>query len=92
MAPSWTLLGLPSLTRQPGQGPTTAAALLQEIATQGGARSKVHRWRPGTQTWEGHALKLSFGDFSLAGDEGYLVRCSQPSTYVPRRGDLLRGE
>lgn len=76
LSPGWNLIGLPKL-------PTTLTAeqLLDGIENQGGNCSEADRWQYGG--WTGHIHNLPFNNFTLRTDEGYFVKCSLASTYIP---------
>jgi hypothetical protein len=76
LTPGWNLIGLPRLP-----GLLTAEQLLDGIEAQGGNCSEIDRWLNGG--WNGHIHNLPFNNFTLRTDEGYFVKCSQASTYIP---------
>ena len=81
--PVWTLIGVPLLP-----GPMTAESLLVEATAQGGECTEIYRWDPLLGAWQGHIRGLPFGNFSIADDEGYFVKCANATVYTP--GGALR--
>jgi hypothetical protein len=77
LVPGWNLIGLPKLP-----GAMNAEQLLDGIEVQGGNCSEIDRWLNGG--WNGHVHNLPFNTFTLRTDEGYFVKCTQGSAYVPR--------
>ena len=55
--------------------------MLVGIAAQGGACGEIDRWYAGN--WQGHIKGLGFNNFAIVTDQGYFVKCTQRSTYVP---------
>ena len=76
LTPGWNLVGFPKLT-----GTLDAEQLLDGIETQGGNCSEIDRWLNGG--WAGHIHNLPFNIFDLQTDQGYFVKCTVPSIYVP---------
>jgi hypothetical protein len=77
LVPGWNLIGLPRLP-----GAMNAEQLLDGIEAQSGNCSEIDRWLNGG--WNGHVHNLPFNNFTLRTDEGYFVKCTQGSAYVPR--------
>jgi len=80
--PGWNLIAIPKLTCSP-----LAEDVLVGIAAQGGACGEMDRWYAGN--WQGHIKGLSFNNFAIAADQGYFVKCTQHSTYVPCQATRL---
>ena len=74
--PGWNLISTPKLTCSP-----LAEDVLVGIAAQGGACGEIDRWYAGN--WQGHIKGLGFNNFAIVTDQGYFVKCTQRSTYVP---------
>jgi hypothetical protein len=55
--------------------------VLVGIASQGGACGEMDRWYAGN--WQGHIKGLSFNNFAIATDQGYFIKCTQRSSYLP---------
>jgi hypothetical protein len=83
--PGWNLVSFPKLLCT-----LTAEGLLDGIAAQGGACSEADRWLNGG--WDGHIKDLPFNNFTLTDNQGYFVKCTQHSTYVPCQGTILNSE
>lgn len=76
LQPGWNLVGVP----YPASG-HTAQSLLSGIAGQGGACTEIDRWSQGA--WDAHIKDLPFNDFEILPSEGYFVKCSQASGFIP---------
>ena len=76
LQPGWNLVGVPYPSRV-----YVAQTLLDDINGQGGSCSEIDRWLNGG--WDPHLDGLPFNDFLIEPDEGYFVRCTQASTFVP---------
>lgn len=68
----WNLIGVP----YPESG-YTAQSLLDSLNALGDACSEIDRWQFGN--WNAHVDGLPFNDFGISTDQGYFVKCSQPS-------------
>lgn len=76
LQPGWNLIGVP----YPASG-YTAQSLLDGITSQGGACSEIDRWYNGG--WMAHINGYPFNNFDVEPSEGYFVKCTQSSTFVP---------
>lgn len=76
LQPGWNLVSVP----YPESG-YMAQSVLDGINAQGGNCTEIDRWRNGG--WDAHLNGLPFNNFSIAPDQGYFVKCSQASTFVP---------
>jgi hypothetical protein len=54
---------------------------LDAITSQGGACSEIDRWYNGG--WVAHINGYPFNNFTVQPSEGYFVKCTQSSTFVP---------
>jgi len=76
LLPGWNLIGIP----YPATG-YVAESVLDDIVSQSGACSDINRWYNGG--WDGHIYEAPFNNFGVVPDQGYFVRCSIASTFVP---------
>ncbi|MCD6291573.1 MAG: hypothetical protein J7M34_13825, partial [Anaerolineae bacterium] len=83
--PGWNLVSFPKLP-----GMVRAEDVLDGIAAQGGACIEIDHWEFGG--WQGHIKDLPFNNFELREDEGYFVKCSQRSTYLPQQMAMQGGK
>ncbi len=77
LSAGWNLVGVP----YPANG-NTAMTVVNGINNQGGACSELVRWVNGA--WGTYIDGVPFTDFALLPYEGYFVKCTVPSTYVPQ--------
>ena len=75
--PGWNLIGVPF----PPSG-YQAQSLLDGITSQGGACGEIDGWINGG--WSAHINGLPFNNFPIDPDQGYFVKCSVASTFVPQ--------
>ena len=76
LVPGWNLVGFP----YPEQG-YKAEGILDAVNAQGGNCSEIDHWVNGG--WLSHLLGFTFNDFDILPTEGYFIRCSASSSFVP---------
>lgn len=76
LTPGWNLVSFPRLTC-----PLHAEQVLDGIEAQGGNCTEIDQWLNGG--WLGRIHNLPFNDFPIATDQGYFLRCTVASAYLP---------
>lgn len=78
LSPGWNLISIPYPISS-----YTARTLLISINNQGGNCTEVNRWF--NSAWSTHSLTLppTLNNFLILPEQGYFVRCSLASTFIP---------
>jgi hypothetical protein len=76
LTPGWNLVGFPY-----PEGGYTAEGILDAVIVQGGNCPDIVRWINGG--WETHTNNLPFNNFSILPGEGYFMRCTTTSSFIP---------
>ncbi len=75
--PGWNLVAVPYSSTSP----LTAEDMCTAINTQGGNAVEIHRWQDAA--WDSHACNEGFNNFTIEPNQGYFVKTTVGSTYVP---------